>query len=223
MVTALKNIPPSVTMHEVKLKPDVPLVRRFTLEEFEELVHLFPDDRLELINGEIVMAPPPDFIHIKQTVRTENLLAPFYREIRALNCQIAGSSVWYIVPKELKETWNEENIDGPHNVCPDASICCDEYVNGNKECRPPALLVIEIISVSGKREIDRDLISKPDIYAALEIPTYWVIDRRDQSVWVHTAPRDGKYTRRVQYKGRKKLPAPSLEFLTITPAQIFAH
>jgi Uma2 family endonuclease len=82
--------------------------------------------------------------------------------------------------------------------------------------------VVEVISVSRRSEIDRDLISKPDIYASLEIPTYWVVDRRDQSVWVHTAPEDGQYTRRAQYKGRKKLPAHGLDFLTITPAQIFA-
>jgi Uma2 family endonuclease len=83
-------------------------------------------------------------------------------------------------------------------------------------------LVVEVISVSSRSEIDCDLISKPDIYAALEIPTYWVIDRRDQIVWVHTAPEDGQYTRRAQYKGRKKLPAPGLDFLAITPAQVFS-
>jgi len=76
--------------------------------------------------------------------------------------------------------------------------------------------------ISSRYAIDRDLIHKPDIYANLEIPAYWVVDRRDKSVWVRTAPRDGKYTRRAQYKGRHKLPAPGLEFLTITPAQIFA-
>jgi hypothetical protein len=54
------------------------------------------------------------------------------------------------------------------------------------------------------------------------IPAYWVVDRRDRSVWAHTAPRDGKYTRRTQFKGRRKLPAPGLEFLAITPAQICA-
>lgn len=65
------------------------------------------------------------------------------------------------------------------------------------------------------------MVSKPDIYATLEIPAYWVIDRRDRSVWAHTGPKDGKYTLRAQYKGRKKLPAPGLDFLAITHAQIF--
>ncbi|MEK7830803.1 MAG: Uma2 family endonuclease, partial [Acidobacteriota bacterium] len=95
-----------------------------------------------------------------------------------------------------------------------------DYLSANR--RPPALLVVEVISVSAKSEIDRDLVRKPDIYASLEIPTYWVIDRRDQSVWVHTEPEDGKYTRRVQIKGDNPLPATGMEFLQITPRQIFS-
>jgi hypothetical protein len=65
------------------------------------------------------------------------------------------------------------------------------------------------------------IISKPEIYATLEIPAYWVIDRRDQCVWAHTAPENGQYASRIQYKGRQRLPAPGMEFLNITPAQIF--
>lgn len=220
MVTALKNIPPSVTMQEVNPPPALPLVRRFTLEEFKQVAELFPDDRMELINGEILMAPPPNFEHIEESMSIEMLLNLHLSDILKLGCRIVGTSAWYAVPVELKSAWVQENVDGPDHVCPDASICYPDYLR--TERRPPALLVVEIISTSGKREIDRDLVIKPDIYASLEIPTYWVIERRDKSVWVHTAPKDGKYTKRVQYKGRKKLPAPGLEFLTITPAQIFA-
>lgn len=220
MVTALQKIPPSVTTHEVTNKPELSLVRRLTLEEFEQVVSLFPDDRLELINGEIVMAPPPNFEHIEESMSIEMLLNLHLSEILKLGCRVVGTSAWYAVPVELKEAWVQEDIKGPDHVCPDASVCYADYLRMNR-C-PPALLIVEIISTSSKREIDRDLISKPDIYASLDIPTYWVIDRRDKSVWAHTAPREGQYTKRVQYKGRKKLPAPGLEFLTITPAQIFA-
>ncbi len=221
MVTALKNIPPSVTMHEVVAPPIQPLVRRFSLKEFEEMVQLFPDDRLELINGEIVMAPPPSFEHMEESMSIEMLLNLHLSDILKLGCRVIGTSTWYAVPVEVKESWVQEDIKGPDHVCPDASVCYADYLR--TERRPPALLIVEIISTSSRREIDRDLVSKPDIYASLAIPSYWVLDRRDQSVWVHTAPEDGKYTKRVQYKGRKKLPAPGLEFLTITPAQIFAN
>ena len=220
MVTALKNIPPTVTMREVSLSPEPPLVRRFTLEEFQQVAESLPDDRMELINGKIIMAPPPSFEHIEESMSIEYLLQLHVTEIAKLGCRVLGTSAWYAVPVELKESWVQEDIKGPDHVCPDASVCYADYLR--TERRPPALLIVEIISTSSKREIDRDLLSKPDIYASLAIPTYWVLDRRDQSVWVHTAPEDGKYTKRVQYKGRKKLPAPGLDFLTITPAQIFA-
>lgn len=220
MVAAQKQIKQWIEKQAVRMPAPRDLVRRFTLEEFAEVCRSLPDDRLELINGEIVMAPPPDNWHIEQTITVEDLLAQHLAEIKKVGGRVVGSSVWYAVPVELKEQWGEANVKGPNHVCPDASVCFPDYLRTNR--RPPALLVVEVISVSHRSEIDRDLISKPDIYASLEIPTYWVVDRRDKSVWVHTAPEDGQYTRRAQYKGRKKLPAHGLEFLTITPAQIFA-
>jgi len=220
MTTATKEILQSGPELNGVATAQPPLKRLFTLEEFSLIAHALPDDRMELINGEIVLAPPPDNFHIERTVRTENLLIPFYQEIAKLGCSITGSSVWYAVPVELKNVWTQEGVKGPDHVCPDASVCYSDYLGANR--RPPALLVIEVISVSAKSEIDRDLVRKPDIYASLEIPTYWVVDRRDQSVWVHTEPDDGKYTRRVQCKGDSQLPAIGMEFLQITPRQIFS-
>jgi Uma2 family endonuclease len=220
MVTALKNIPTTVKMREVSHPSGSPLVRRFTLEEFKQIAESLPDDRMELINGEIVIAPPPTFEHMEESMSIEYLLQLHVAKIAKLGCRVLGTSTWYAVPVELKEAWVQEDIKGPDHVCPDASVCFADYLR--TERRPPALVIVEIISTSSKREIDRDLISKPDIYASLQIPTYWVIDRRDKSVWVHTAPEDGNYMKRVQYKGRKKLPASGLDFLAITPAQIFA-
>jgi Uma2 family endonuclease len=221
MVTAIKNIPSSVKLSEVKFGDQKNLVRRLTLEEFQKVAESLPEDRMELINGEIVMSPPPNFHHIEESMSVEMLLNLHLAEILKLGCRVVGTSAWYAVPSELKDGWVEKEIKGPDHVCPDASVCFADYLRSDR--RPPALLTVEIISTSSKREIDRDLISKPDIYASLEIPTYWVVDRRDESVWVHTAPKDGKYTKRVQCKGRKKLSASGLDFLTITAAQIFSN
>ncbi|MFN0124876.1 MAG: Uma2 family endonuclease [Blastocatellia bacterium] len=196
-----------------------PLVRLFSLEEFARIAESMPDDRLELIHGEIVMAPPPDFTHIKQNMNVEYLLARHLPGIEKLGCRVMGSGAWYAVPRELKALWTQAGAQGPDHVCPDASVCYADYLDTAR--RPPALLVVEILSVSSRREIDRDLISKPDIYAGLEIPSYWVVDRREHIVWAHTAPENGQYTRRTQHKGQQVLPAPGLEFLSITPAQIF--
>src|SRR5262245_50314181 len=219
MVTAKKDLPPHREENQRSKQAERPLKRLFTLEEFAEIVHALPNDRLELINGEIVMSPPPDFPHIKQNIGIEQLLARHWEEIGKLGCCLAGPSAWYAVPKELNQKWTDEGSGGPDHVCPDASVCFADYFDTDR--RPPALLVIEVISISSRSAIDRDLVIKPEIYAALEIPAYWVIDRRDTCVWVHTGPENGQYASRIQCKGRQRLPAPGMEFLNITPAQIF--
>jgi Uma2 family endonuclease len=195
------------------------LVRRFSLEEFRAVAEALPDDRLELIHGEIVMSLPPDETHMALTDRILELFAYHVQEIAALGCRISGSR-FYALPVELKQQWVEQSVKGPSFVCPDASIYYRDYLTTGR--RPPALLMVEVLSISKREHIDRDLTSKPEIYAALEVPAYWVVDRRDESVWAHTQPRGGQYTLREQCQGDRLLPAPGLEFLAITPAQIFA-
>src|SRR5215467_5811667 len=96
--------PPKETVERRELRQsEKRLVRRFTLEEFAEMVNLFPDDQLELINGEISMSPPPDDVHIEQTMNVEHLLARHLNEIEKLDCRVVGSTAWYAVPKELKQ------------------------------------------------------------------------------------------------------------------------
>ncbi len=219
MATALKDLPPQVEDNQESNQTVRPLKRLFTLEEFARIVDALPDDGLELIKGEIAMSPPPDFPHIKQTMGVEYLLQKHLNEVEKLGCRVVGSNAWYAVPRDLKQKWMDEGDKGPDHVLPDVSVCFADYLDTDR--RPPALLVIETISVSSRSAIDRDLVSKPEIYATLEIPTYWVIDRRDKCVWVHTAPENGQYASRIQYKGQQRLPAPGVEFLNITPAQIF--
>jgi len=191
----------------------------FTIEDFIVVADALPEYRLELVNGEIVMSPKPSNRHQKQVGRLTTLFAFHAPQIVALGCHIAGSSYFYEIPEELGQKFAPPAGGRPSDVCPDASICYQDYLDTGR--RPPALLVVEVLSDSGPRHIDRDMTTKPEIYAALEIPAYWVGDYRDLSVWVHTQPRQGEYTSRQQLKGDSILPAPGLEFLQITPAQIF--
>ncbi len=73
MVTALKDLTPHEEEYQGMYQSGRPLKRLFTLEEFARIVEALPDDRLELIKGEIIMSPPPDNPHIEQTIAVENL------------------------------------------------------------------------------------------------------------------------------------------------------
>lgn len=188
----------------------------FTLAEFNTIAELLPYRRLELIKGEIKVFPPPDKEHQYLVSSFLMLCAPHAAEIKALGCLIAGSNYYFDVPESFL---NEEGA-GPSAINPDATICYQDYWRTNRQ--PPALLVVEVLSFSNREVADNDLVTKLAIYAALEIPGYWIIDRRDQSVWVYTQPLDGQYTSHQQLKGDELLPAPGLDFLLITPTQIFA-
>jgi Uma2 family endonuclease len=192
----------------------------FSIEDFKIIAETLPDHRLELINGELVMSPKPDKRHQKHARRINTLLGLHAAEIVAIGCEIDGGNAFFEIPEELSKQLANESGGGPSDVCPDASVCYRDYLETDR--RPPALLVVEVLSDSNRQNLERDLKTKALVYAALEIPAYWVIDRRDQSVWAHTEPRDGEYTVCKQIEGDQVLPAPGLEFLRITPEQIFA-
>lgn len=187
----------------------------FSIEDFEKVAEELPDHRIELINGEMMMMPPPDKEHQKIAVRINELLAYRISEIVALGCTIGNSANFFEVP----DSFRKPDGSGPTDVCPDASVFYRDYFDTDR--RPPALLIVEVLSFSNRRHIKRDLELKRAIYATLEVPAYWVVDRRDQSVWAHTKPREGKYAVCEQLKGDQVLPAPGLVFLQITPAQVY--
>lgn len=215
---ALPDLKLELILGEIVVKPEQGR-DYFTIPEFEIVADLFPEHRLELIHGEIVMSPPPDRRHQKHSMRLNTLLARYVAQIEDLGCEISGGGCFFGIPEEDGKRLENEEGGVPTDVCPDISVCFKNYHEGN--CVPPALLVVEILSDSRRGHVFRDMTTKPEIYAALNIPAYWIVDRRDSSVWVHTQPSESRYVLRQQFKGDAVLPAPGLEFLQITPAQIF--
>ncbi len=196
-----------------------PPTKRYTVAEFIEIAENRPDEWLELIDGEIVVVSKPDKKHQTHTGQIIEIFANHHQQIKALGCRIGGTNFYFDVTRELKEQAWARGEKLQSDVCPDASINYRDYLDTDR--RPPALLVVEVLSDSNRENLERDTITKPEIYAALEIPAYWIVDRRDESVMVYTKPSGGKYTACERFTGDQVLPAPGLEFLQITPAQIF--
>lgn len=193
----------------------------FTLSEYKTIAEVLPNRLLELLNGEIVMSPPPDKQHQKLSLTLNRLLRHSGEEIEKLGCEIAGATCAFEVPEAIGRRFANAEGGFPSALCPDNALVFFDYFETQRQ--PPALLAIEVLSFSKRAYIERDLITKAELYATLEIPTYWVVDRRDQSVWVHTLPRNGQYVHREHCLGHTLLAAPGLEFLQLTPAQIFAE
>jgi Uma2 family endonuclease len=135
---------------------------------------LKPDDRLELINGEIFKMSP---IGSKHAAIVDRLA-------RILN-HLLQSEVIIRVQNPLSFDINSE----PE---PDISILkykSDDYASGH----PVAADVLAIIEVAGSSiRFDKEV--KAPLYALHSIPEYWIIDLENNRIEVHSKPVEGIYT-----------------------------
>ncbi|MHB1535513.1 MAG: Uma2 family endonuclease [Acidimicrobiales bacterium] len=131
-----------------------------------EDLYATPDDgnRYEVLDGAVVMSPPPGSVH--QIVAAE--LAALLREgarsrgLRALFAPLA----WRIGPGQVPE--------------PDLMVVTPEAIGPRAIERPP-LLVVEILSPSAR---GRDLFEKRRIYADGRAAWYWIVDPEEPSLTV---------------------------------------
>jgi Uma2 family endonuclease len=147
--------------------------RAFTVAEVERMVEVGlipPDERLEILGGEIVPMSP-------KGVRHEGL-------------KIALSRYWgkrapddYVVAPETGLHLDEHTYLEPDFVIFRESV-------GLKSLRgPDVLLAVEVADSS----LDYDLRRKPRVYAEYGVRELWVIDAARRIVHVHIGPGPGGY------------------------------
>ena len=145
------------------------LTRRWTRVEYERLVELGvfrPDERIELIDGMLVVSEPQGSRHAA-TIR---------RVLRALR-------------HALGETWQIDSqlpiaLDADSEPEPDVAVVPLDpgaYRDGHPS---RAVLIVEIAESSYR--IDREY--KASLYARAGIPDYWIIDLARDTVEVHRDP-----------------------------------
>jgi Uma2 family endonuclease len=79
------------------------------------------------------------------------------------------------------------------------------------------LLVMEVSDSS----LDYDRGEKCDVYAAAEIPEYWVVDIPNRAVHVYRQPEGGRYAACTTYRGRDTVSPLSYPKLTLAIARLF--
>lgn len=161
---------------------DLAIRHRFTVDEFHRMgeAGIFSeDDRVELINGEIVEMTPIGSAHASCVRDLDEWLQPLLRGEAIVSTQ-----------QPLIVEFDGEPI-------PDVAILrprTDRY-RGGHPTSADALLIIEV----GDSTVLYDLNTKSRLYARAGIPEYWVINLPRSRVAVFESPQNGEYTEQRDY------------------------
>ncbi len=159
-------------MDAVSLQPHL-----WTREEYEKMVSagvFHPEDRLELINGEILEMTPQSRAHAPAVCLADEALSAVYAE---------GFTVRVQVPMALGKSSEPE---------PDVAV-----VRGRPRdylaCHPTVAVLVVEISDSSLR-YDRE--HKQRLYAASGTPEYWILNLIDYRLEVYRDPDQKRETYR---------------------------
>ena len=165
-----------------------PRRHRITVEHFYRMADagLFEaDERVELINGEIIDMPPMGSRHASALEQLTTAL-------------VIAAGVRAIVRAQLPLRLGDDSEPQPDIavVAPRA----DRY-RSSHPMAGDALLVIEISDATLR--YDRDV--KVPMYARYSVPAVWIVDLKANQLHAYAAPRDGTYTHEASVLGRRAL------------------
>ena len=148
--------------------------RRFTIEEYERMVEtgiLEQDERVELIEGEIVEMSPIGNPHAAFVANLSHLLVHAVDD-RAL--------VWPLGPVRVP----------PRSVPqPDLALLRPRSYVREAATIADVLLVIEVADTS----LRYDRTVKLRLYARAGIPEYWIVDANTETLEIYRSPSGGRY------------------------------
>lgn len=176
---------------------------RFTVTEYEKMAEagiLRQDQRIELIEGEIVDMSPIGKGHMARVDRLNEL---FMRGVlgRAI-VRIQGSV-------RLGEHLEPQ---------PDLVLLryrADFYADVDAGSED-VLLIVEVADTS--LPYDRDV--KAPLYARAGVPEFWLLDLNGESVRVHRQPRPQGYREQFDVRGAEPLSPQAFPELVLTPGQV---
>lgn len=177
--------------------------RLLTYEDLERLRETH-DERLELIAGELFVAPAPSLGH-------QDVLGNTYLYFRRAVVD-SGLGRVYLAPVDVQLA--DRTI-----VQPDLVVVLSDRL---EILTPPRIegapsLVTEILSPS---TTTYDRVTKRAVYARYGVPEYWFVDHVAWAVTVCSDPRDGRYQRQTEY-GNTAISA-TIPGLSVDLADLFA-
>ena len=168
----------------------VPLRYSFTVAEYYAMADvgiLSENDRVELLDGDIITMPPIGDWHAASVDRLNNVLAPLQQGRAIVRVQ------------------NPTRLNDISEPLPDVMLLRwrDDFYGGGHPGPADVLLLIEVSDSS----IDYDRSDKLSAYARAGIREVWIVNREDQRIEAYTDPIDGDYAN-VRYAGRGENIAP---------------
>lgn len=144
-------------------------VRRWTRAEYSRLVELgfFEDERLELLDGHLVVREPQSHPH-----------AAAIRRVRRALRRAFPDDLWQIDSQAPIALDDDSEPEPDVSVVPRAD---DDYASGHPT-RP--VLIVEVAASSYR--VDR--YHKTGLYARAGIADYWIVDLERTTVEVHRGP-----------------------------------
>ena len=168
-----------------------PQRRRFTVEEFQRMgeAGIFaPDERVELIDGEIIRMTPIGPRHMQCVFAVEDFLRPLVGPEVRVSIQM---------PVQLPDSQPQ----------PDVALLVRSEFRGDELPSPTSCRLVVEVSDS---TVHFGRNAKRLDYARAGIPEYWVIDLPAQTVVVHLEPGSSDYRKVAEYRSRTSFRSPAL-------------
>ncbi|MBA2692299.1 MAG: Uma2 family endonuclease [Rubrobacter sp.] len=176
--------------------------RRFTVEEFHKMgeVGIFgEDERVELIDGEVVKMSPPGWRHAWCVRQLNRILVRFAEERRSQRGDLYEVSV------------QDPLVTGEHGQPQPDLALIREPPPGRLPNAGDVLIVVEVSDSS----LAYDTNIKLPRYAAASVPEVWILDLQANSIEVHSDPTPDGYRKTLRLKHGEKVESstiPGLDF-----------
>jgi Uma2 family endonuclease len=167
-----------------------PARRRFTVDEFQRMGEagiIAPDERVELIDGEVIEMTPVGPRHIWSVIH----LNAYFTEL------LRGE---FFVSPQLPV------VVGGQQLNPDFALL---RLRSSRDAVPQPDDCVLVIEVSDST-VRFDRTQKRRMYAGVAIPEYWVVDLSKNCVVVHRDPDAGEYKQVVEYRHGASFSSPAL-------------
>ena len=154
-----------------------PTRRRFTVAEYYALAKigiLAENDRVELLEGDLIVMPPIGDWHAASVKRLNNVMLPLMQGRAIVSVQDPTRLNYRSEPQpdlmllRWRDDFYQEGHPGPDDV----------------------LLLIEVADTT----VDYDRGAKLSAYARAGIPEVWIVTRQNRRIEAYTAPKEGAYT-----------------------------